>query len=447
MPIQRRLFLTVLGLGTIFAVTLSMLLLWFAGRIDTLAGVEARLRVETAFARDLAGLETLVTDYAFWEAPLDWLRSGDEAALYANFGSGATESDAFDFLYIVESDGTPARAYVNGGAGSDLAGYRPEVAVLLPLVRAHPPEDFVAISGLLALGDGTAMIAAARLTPDDTSITPEADLPVVIGGRMIRAGNFAGLVSEGPVALVREPPAPDAADSALPLAGLDGAPAGALIWPAPAPGGRLLAQTAPVLGCLAVVIVAGGWFVARLSARQADDYLREHYRARTDPGTGLLNRNGLRDLMQEGRMRAALANGRVAVLYIDLDGIKSLNDTFGHRVGDAAIATTAQRLTASVRRGDGIARVGGDEFVCILVDDRPEAAALAVAQRFRALCGEDFTCMGQSHRAVASVGLAVSEPGLDWEALIGRADQAMYVSKREARAEVVRFDQPMRSAG
>ena len=128
-----------------------------------------------------------------------------------------------------------------------------------------------------------------------------------------------------------------------------------------------------------------------------------------------------------------------AVVFLDLDHLKSVNDLLGHRAGDELLAVAADRIRSALRHGDVLGRLGGDEFLVVSRDVGSPAAALALATRVRdALVGPVQLVDGAAELS-ASIGVARSEPGMDAVELTRRADQAMYASKQDRRAEPVLF--------
>ncbi len=163
-----------------------------------------------------------------------------------------------------------------------------------------------------------------------------------------------------------------------------------------------------------------------LSAREAD---RRQHDAMHDALTGLPNRT-----LSAGSIDAALAPARhtgtgATVLLLDLDGFKEINDALGHGQGDTVLRAVAARLREVVRAEDLVARLGGDEFGILACDldraDEPDA----LARRVRARLEEPLVVAGLRLAAGASVGIAVARPGEDGEALVRRADVAMYLAK------------------
>jgi diguanylate cyclase (GGDEF)-like protein/PAS domain S-box-containing protein len=158
------------------------------------------------------------------------------------------------------------------------------------------------------------------------------------------------------------------------------------------------------------------------------------YRANHDPLTGLANRQRLASELQYAIARAAQTGDGLALLYLDLDGFKSVNDRGGHDAGDHVLREVAQRLHQCLRQGDLVARVGGDEFVAMLTGSLDITAARAVADDIRARLQSPFTLPAGSFRLDASIGIACyPADGDDPEILLTHADRAMYERKQHKR--------------
>ncbi|MDB5415861.1 MAG: PleD family two-component system response regulator, partial [Rubritepida sp.] len=148
----------------------------------------------------------------------------------------------------------------------------------------------------------------------------------------------------------------------------------------------------------------------------------------TDQLTGLRNRRYVRRHL-DGLLRTEEA----AVLLVDIDKFKTINDTYGHNVGDAALRDVAERLRIQLRAADVVARYGGEEFLAVLTG-APSGYALAVADRLReAIAVEPVQAGAIRVPITVSIGVAVGGPGIPAERLIGSADEALYRAKRDGR--------------
>jgi len=172
---------------------------------------------------------------------------------------------------------------------------------------------------------------------------------------------------------------------------------------------------------------------ARDDAQTASDLHRRL--ALHDALTGLANRVLLHDRLQHAADRAARSRTSVAVLFIDLDDFKHVNDTYGHQVGDDLLIAVARRLESLVRLDDTLARVSGDEFVFLCENLADRSGAELVKSRIEASFREPFDLDGFELAITASVGLAVAGPGdAVPDQLLKQADMAMYDVKRKSGA-------------
>ena len=152
-----------------------------------------------------------------------------------------------------------------------------------------------------------------------------------------------------------------------------------------------------------------------------------------DPLTGLANRRLFYDRLQQAIRHARRYNGKVGVLFLDLDRFKEINDTHGHHVGDAVLTEVARRLSRSVRESDSIARIGGDEFVVLLDNVGGREDCLAAAINIERMLAEDSSFYGMAVDITASIGQALfPDDGDNEDALIRAADAAMYRIKTGA---------------
>ncbi|GAC1571666.1 MAG: hypothetical protein NVS3B7_02010 [Candidatus Elarobacter sp.] len=174
---------------------------------------------------------------------------------------------------------------------------------------------------------------------------------------------------------------------------------------------------------------AVGGAIARLLVRGEDD-LDGSRDAAIDPLTELPSRTATLRHLDNALAAAQRIGGRVGVLFIDLDGFKAINDTFGHAVGDQTLIEAGRRMRDSVRRGDFVGRLGGDEFVAVLTVAHDELEMAEAGQRFLDRVFIEVQEGGFTSLVRASIGVAVSpDDGTTPEQLLQHADEALYVAK------------------
>jgi diguanylate cyclase (GGDEF)-like protein len=168
--------------------------------------------------------------------------------------------------------------------------------------------------------------------------------------------------------------------------------------------------------------------------------------ATTDPLTGVANRSVFMDHLRQALRRLDRRRGLVAVLFLDLDRFKRINDSLGHLVGDGVLRETAERLHHFLRPQDTLARLGGDEFVVLVEDITEIAEADALGQRIVATARAPLELDGERLVCTTSVGIAVTHDSHHSpEGLLQEADLAMYRAKRHGRDRAEMFDDELRT--
>ncbi|MET0382866.1 MAG: EAL domain-containing protein [Burkholderiaceae bacterium] len=184
--------------------------------------------------------------------------------------------------------------------------------------------------------------------------------------------------------------------------------------------------------------------------RNANEQLRQ--RAQHDPLTGLPNRLLFERKLAQAIQRIELAKaegretGKIVVMFVDLDGFKPVNDTLGHAVGDLVLQEVAMRLRSSVRAGDTVARIGGDEFVMLMECETTVADPVVAARRIVESVGASITNGSRAIQISCSVGIASYPEHGPKERLIAHADAAMYEAKRNGGSSWAHFNKHMQDA-
>ena len=163
---------------------------------------------------------------------------------------------------------------------------------------------------------------------------------------------------------------------------------------------------------------------------------RLSYQAFHDPLTGLANRQLLRNRLEHALAHRTVAEGQLAVVFLDLDNFKLVNDSLGHEMGDLLLQTVAERLRRIVRAGDTAARQGGDEFVVLLDSLHSPHHSLEITERIMEAVSEPIDIEGHTIVTPPSLGIAFYEEGAGADELLRRADAAMYEAKRRGKGRI-----------
>ncbi len=195
----------------------------------------------------------------------------------------------------------------------------------------------------------------------------------------------------------------------------------------------------------ALAVEGGGAVVTHndITGRKRAEMKLAH-QALHDPLTGLPNRRLFLDRLSLGLARMERSQTAVAVLFVDLDKFKVVNDTLGHDVGDQLLVDVANRLRAALRPGDTAARYGGDEFTVLCEGLTSENGAVVIAERVSAAIGRPFALDDAETVLTSSIGIAITDGDASPERLIHDADTAMYRAKQRGRARYELFSGAIR---
>ncbi len=181
-----------------------------------------------------------------------------------------------------------------------------------------------------------------------------------------------------------------------------------------------------------------------IERRRSED--RARHEALHDPLTGMPNRSLLRDRLEQALVRCERRGTQIALLFLDIDNFKLVNDSLGHSAGDELLQAVAPRLEGAIRPSDTVARFGGDEFVVLAEDVEDERGARLLTERIAAAFTSPFLLRGEAHVVSASTGVVMCPGGdVEPEDLLRDADAAMYRAKERGRGHYEVFDDAMRA--
>lgn len=431
--------------GTVgFAVLAVMSMMFFMVRAaNDVAEETTQLLAARAIDAQRELLAALTYDYAYWDQAYLWITQRDDEAVFDNLGTSASTGPHFYHIFLLAPDGTPIYGYQRGEENSDLSFVDTELTSdLYDLVQTLPAVPYDVVSGLALVHGRIAFVAAGRVEFGQGELDPST-MPVMVATRYIDDEVLAeladGLLLDNFFVTMDASATASRGQSKLDLFGLSGTALGSVTWTKPTPGTEIFAKVLPPFLILSGLLFLGSFVIGQILRRKSNDLSDAVASAERDALTGLMNRRGLLKVARERPVVDALRKGHLALIYVDLNGFKALNDGAGHNAGDIALQTAAENLKMAVRADDIVARLGGDEFLVILFSaNRGEISNLS--KRISKNLRETHIFVDREFLVEGAVGVAVAKENSDFDMLMQQADKAMYASKRSVSNRPVFFD-------
>jgi len=379
---------------------------------------------------------------AYFDHHFVFVTDPSDRFIYASLGNRRVDPNWFN---SVRNDLNAAldqlRGRSSGAAGNALAG-----AEQTP---THPQSQRVTRLQTF-LGRPAILVAVAIASSDDVVQNTMENAPIVMSVKLVDSAVLAEIASHLQLRNLRqvgvEPITPG--DYVFRLADPQGQQVATFAWTPTRPGAEIVSSVIPFIA----VAVAGFALLAalvlghmrRTAATIASGESRLRHLALHDPLCGLPNRIFFGERLETVIANVQRGNPPAAVLYIDLDHFKDVNDTLGHPIGDELIRAVTQRLTYTVRENDLVARIGGDEFAVITAVGSDHSTLLTIANRLIAAICAPYTISNQTIVIGASIGIAVITEKIAGAADIMRhADMALYRAKNEGRNRACIYDTAM----
>lgn len=450
-PLTFQLTLTVLSLA-LFSLMLVVGFGFYATvKVDRDSRERQRVFLANGLVEQAATLRREQESVTVWDEAVYYAKAGDQNWMTENLGVWLHTYYGHDRAYVLDDVDRPVHAMQDGQTvpaaryAGDEAAISPSVDALraqLELVAngnpSDDPEKLVA-GDIVDIDGKPAILSVMPLVPSSGRVLQEpgteyihASVQFIDDELISRIAGQYGLTGARLLGLSER----SAAN--VPLVDSRGMIHGFVAWEPYRPGLGLVRAASPAL-LLGALLSCGvlAYLLRRL--RRAYDQLqssqaRAQYLAFHDTLTGLPNRALFEDRLRRALAAAKRTRGKVALLYLDLDRFKHVNDTLGHPAGDELVRQTAARLGRNVREVDTVARLGGDEFALILVDVANVAVAEDICRRLLEEIGQPYTLNDDQVFVGASIGVALApDSAADPDDLLRKADIALYEAKKNGR--------------
>ena len=404
-----------------------------ANEIDDARATRAARAAIGAFVARLSGT---TTDNAIWDDAYSAASSPTAAAwAYENWGKTSEDYALYDGAVVIGPDRSSiVSAYAKGKPFEPSAffgeGFYRQIRVAADPARA-PVVNFIKTESGIALLASQAIqpYEAATELPKLSTLTFYKEFSPEVLDALSNEHELEGLHLE-------TKPRPEFLNT--PITDMKGAVIGYLVWPSKAPGSTVFQQVTPYVAA-AVAILAlfliGVLMVGASEARRLRQLAQAAlFEASHDSLSGLLNRHGLLNLLEEFE---SSGSSPPRLYLVDLDGFKAVNDAWGHAVGDDLIRLVSNALTACHPEVVAAARLGGDEFALVHVGS---ATCEDMEKTILALFAEPFKIDGRTIEVGASIGAAAGDADIEPLELLRRADMALYRAKANGRGQAIEYD-------
>lgn len=431
---------------------------WMAAQHDKQAEISLQRMVVGGVDLTRRRLEAITNDYGWWEEAYLAYDRGDSEWMDANIGTGITGTRIADALAVVSAEGAVKTAWtIDEAPDAWKSIYTPDlVARTRTLIADSKVDNLAAKSMFFRVGEKVYLISVQRIVPvSKADVVKGTDLPLVVFAQEMTRDRLLDLgqqylISDLRLVLSLPQVIPTGTGTEV-LEDADGKTIGYLQWASPRPGRQLLEKLAlPMAGAvLAFVFVATfvSMRVRRIALALSKSEQEAIVASQTDKQTALLNRAGFGALISTPECVEYCRLGQVALVYIDVNDFKSINDSFGHHCGDMVIVELARRLEIALAGYGHLARVGGDEFVAVLYGPDVLQIASRLLERLYEVLAAPFAIGTHIQHVHCAIGYAVSQRGsTDVDETLRRADVAMYHAKIANVRDGVVFDLSMEAA-
>jgi len=425
--------------------TVGLTVVWMAHEHDTQAARSTRTMVVGGLETMHRRLQALTNDYAWWNEAYQAYHRGDREWIDANIGTGITGTEIADALVIVSPEGRMDYGWaVEGGDTAESIfsdkAVRAAILAMQDVAVARNQAHTIVARG----PSGIVLIGVARIVPAESlDGADRGTMPYIMMAQYLNEERLSELGRSFLLQDLSIHDTPIEGQDSLPLENAFHQELAYMTWTPPRPGAALLRKAAlPLAGALGIFSMAM-MLIGLRAQTLANALFRSEQEAslsaRRDHLTGLVNRFGLNEILASKACTDAAARGELAVVYLDINGFKEVNDSVGHHGGDLLVCEIARRVEAALPEGARLARVGGDEFVVVLTGE-PAADVAKVSMLLPEALDAPFSVLGMEFHISCAVGYTSTSRGsVPPDELIRQADMAMYQAKSSKQREAVAY--------
>ena len=445
-PLEKRLALYLSAAAILSLIASVLTIYFFVGTLNRNAAETDRRLITAGLQSAARQTEAWAADYGWWQEALVLFEAGTVNVLSSAMASPFDDHDGFDLVVLSEAGGRSFGWHRDSGRKVRQRPLAPEILRALRLGLQESTADGRFITSHFAEREGILYLLSVTTLGEinDRAVVDPMSAPIiVIGTRIDKA--FIDQIEQNflieNIRLVEEDRQP--IPGAVPLADQAGQVIGELVWTPSTPGiDTLRVAMVPIVGYILVFMLAFHVMrrrVRRLARRSEAHERRARRAAARDALTGLSNRQGFNEYISRPASLRAARDGEAAVIYVDLNGFKAVNDKAGHQAGDMVLKTVANRFRKTMPARVHIARIGGDEFACVVLGAGASEQALELARTISGFLADPVEIEGRSYDIGGAIGVSwstVDQPRA-FKDLVEEADMAMY------RAKAEQLDQPL----
>lgn len=440
-PSSRKIILSLVTLLLVTQISILGVITYSITKVNEEATFTTESYVASVIEDKLKQLATLTKDYAYWDDTIEnaYLKQ-DPEWIEENIGEYLTDTFKITDLLIINGQDEVVLSLEYGQfEKANYPGFEKDsLTTLIGKARLSGTEP-VPVSGALMINKIPALVGVSILAPEDDTSLP-SPRPVLLFAKRLDSDYLKTISTQYRLNDLQfnTEIQDSAANASSNIINPQNKILGTLSWQAEKPGSLVLSKILTPLILLLIISIFITLFVINASRAITHKLKKAHddlsHLANHDFLTGLANRRLFNELLDQTIHTAKRDNTSCAMIYLDLDDFKKVNDTFGHQAGDQVLITVTNRLKEIVRESDNIARIGGDEFIVLLRNTSSHDDIEATVQKILTKLAQPIQIPGNEVQISASVGIAViPADGIEAETLIRKTDMALYESKKLGR--------------